>query len=103
MVRAGGIRCPDIAADILMHPTRDRCEERVVGEGQGEDIGPLERRLAQLEREHEHLASVVNSHADLLRAIGALTEVLGVSADAGPSGGWPARDTPPGPPPAAGR
>ena len=68
-----------------------------------EDIGPLERRLARLERDHEHLASVVNSHADLLRAIGALTEVLGVSADAEPSEGSPGRGTPPGPPPAAGR
>lgn len=67
------------------------------------DDSPLERRISRLERDHEHLASVVNSHADLLRAIGALTEVLGVSVDAGPSEVGPGPGTPPGPPPAAGR
>jgi hypothetical protein len=67
-----------------------------------DDVSRLEHRIIRLEEDHARLVSAVDAHADLLRAIGALTEVLGVSAG-GASPDEPGPGTPPGPPPVAAR
>ncbi len=62
----------------------------------------LRQQVATLECRHERIAAAVNAHADLLRSMGALIAVLGISVDDDLQDG-PAPDTRPAPPPSVDR